>query len=111
MDIELPRCTLSVARRHFQPEEIAGLELLPHMAQTDALNRIWTAKEAFLKALGRGVTVPLGSFTVTLGETGAVLKQDLSPLPFRLHEYPMDAYRICLCTADDRPQLQQVTAE
>lgn len=100
VDVELPRCTAEIAHRFFQPEELDGLELIP-----DQLNRLWTAKEAFVKALGGGLTIPLNSFSVFLQEQGAVLEQTLSPLPYRLHEYQAEESRICLCTTEDRPEL------
>lgn len=100
VDVERPRCTMEIARRFFQPEELDSLELVP-----DQLNRLWTAKEAFVKALGGGLTIPLNSFSVFLQEQGAVLEQTLSPLPYRLHEYQIEQSRVCLCTTEDRPEL------
>ena len=100
VDVELPRCTAKIAHRFFQPEELDGLELVP-----DQLNRLWAAKEAFVKALGGGLTIPLNSFSVFLQEQGAVLEQTLSPLPYRLHEYQIEQSRVCLCTTEDRPEL------
>ena len=108
VDVELPRCTLDIGRRFFQPEELAGLEQLPYAQCRKQLNRLWTAKEAFVKALGGGLTIPLNSFTVRLGEQGAELDQNLSPLPYRLHEYQPDVSQICLCTTEDRPELIHV---
>lgn len=109
-DVELPRCTMRIAERHFCPEELEGLLSLPEHERRDQLNRLWTAKEAYLKALGCGLSIPLTSFTVRLTEDGAFLEQALSPLPYRLHEYRQDCYRLCLCTVDDRPDLTLVTA-
>ena len=106
VDVELPRCSMDIARRHFHPQELEGVEQLPPMVQRDQLNRLWTAKEAFLKALGTGITRELDSFRVCLTEQGASLEQSLSPVPYRLHEYTLDAHRICLCTPDDRPELE-----
>lgn len=109
VDVEFPRCTLDIGQRFFQPEELEGLDQLPYLQCRDQLNRLWTAKEAFVKALGGGLTIPLNSFTVRLGTQGAELEQTLSPLPYRLHEYQPGLCRICLCTTDDRPNLQWVT--
>ncbi len=104
VDVELPRCTAEIAHRFFQPEELEGLELVP-----EQLNRLWTAKEAFVKALGGGLTIPLNSFSVFLQGQGAVLEQTLSPLPYRLHEYQTEESRVCLCTTEDRPELTFVS--
>lgn len=104
VDVELPRDGYAaIARRFFSPEETAQLR-----DETDFL-RVWTAKEAFLKALGRGLTLPLTSFQVELAPEGAFLHQDKSPLPYRLHEYRLPSGHLCLCTLGQRPELVQVT--
>lgn len=95
------RCPAAVARRHFAPEEQTA-------APTDRL-RIWTAKEAFLKALGVGLTIPLDTFRVELSPDTARLVQTQSPLPYRLHEYTLAPYHACLCTLDLRPELFELT--
>ena len=89
VDIQQKRAMDKVARRFF-----------PEAGTVDDALRLWTAKEAYLKLLGRGLTMPLDSFTVQLGEP-----LSLEGLPYRLHEYALNEYRICLCTADDRATL------
>ena len=108
VDVELPRCTLATARRFFAPEEVAMVEALPKSAQVDALLRLWTAKEAFTKALGTGLKQGLASFSVHLSQDGAVLEQNISPLPFRLEEYVLPGCRACLCTLEPRTPLLEV---
>lgn len=99
VDVEVPRCTMELARRHFHPDELAGLSALDDAARADALNRLWTAKEAFVKMLGRGLTVPLDSFTVKLAEP-PTLKQSYTTHDYKLHEYRLDTSRVCLCCCD-----------
>lgn len=108
VDVELPRCTIATARRFFAPDEVAMVEALPRDAQTDALLRLWIAKEAFTKALGAGLRLGLGTFSVRLSQDGATLVQDITPLPFRLEEYMLPGCRACLCTLEARPELQEV---
>ena len=96
VDVEAPRCTPAVARRFFHPEELTSEDSV-------FLTRLWTAKEAFVKSLGRGLTIPLDSFLVRLTDDGAVLHQNHSPLPYTLHEYRLEQDLLCLCTTDDRP--------
>jgi 4'-phosphopantetheinyl transferase len=51
------RDLLDAAAAFCHPDELAGLPVAPD-ARADRLIRIWTAKEAFLKALGAGLTQP-----------------------------------------------------
>ncbi|HEY0270525.1 MAG TPA: 4'-phosphopantetheinyl transferase superfamily protein [Sphingomonas sp.] len=55
-----------VARRLFAAAEWRALEALPPDRRTEGFFNCWTRKEAFIKALGLGVSHPLGSFAVTL---------------------------------------------
>ncbi len=110
VDVELPRCTMAVARRQFHPQEVAALEGLETQARKDALCRLWTGKEAYVKALGRGLTLPLCSFRIILTPEDARLEADMS-LPYCLHEYRLDEHRICLCTTEARPELVLVKRE
>ena len=102
VDVEQPRCTEAVARRFFRSDELTALDPV-------FLTRLWTAKEAFVKALGRGLTIPLDSFAVRLGPDSAELEQSYTPLPYRLHEYRLGDDLLCLCAADDRPELEFVS--
>lgn len=106
VDVELPRCTLATARRFFAPAEVAQVEALPEAARSDALLRLWTAKESFTKALGQGLSLGLNTFEVHLENAGAFLVQQATPLPYRLEEYALLPSRICLCTTEARPELQ-----
>ncbi len=60
-----------VARHHFASEERAALLALPLKERTLAFHRIWTRKEAFVKALGLGIGAPLDRFAVSLDRTVA----------------------------------------
>lgn len=94
VDVELPRCTKEIAGRFFHRDE------LPETEDKDCLLRLWTAKEAFVKALGGGLTIPLDSFLVRLTEKEARLEQTLSPLPYGLQEFVLGEHRVCLCTTE-----------
>ena len=61
-----PADRVDLARRFFAPGEVAALETLPVAEQSGAFVRGWTRKEAFVKALGGGLRVPLDAFEVSL---------------------------------------------
>ena len=56
---------LGLAQRFFCPEELAKLQSLQATAQVEAFFRLWTRKEAFLKAVGKGLTFPLNEVEVS----------------------------------------------
>ena len=62
-----------VATSHFSDEERTALLALPDAEQHKAFYRIWTRKEAYLKALGEGLSYGLGRFAVTMDATDARL--------------------------------------
>ena len=56
-----------ICRRFFAPPEAAEILALSPEAQLRAFFATWTRKEAFVKALGGGLSVPLEDFRVTVG--------------------------------------------
>jgi 4'-phosphopantetheinyl transferase len=68
VDIEQrrPIAAIDVARAFFADSEYAELARLHPSEQIDAFYRCWTRKEAFIKALGKGLVLPLNAFEVDL---------------------------------------------
>jgi 4'-phosphopantetheinyl transferase len=59
---------LQIAESYFCPDEIAELSILHRNEESDAFLRCWTRKEAYLKANGSGLSIPLNKVRVSLGE-------------------------------------------
>jgi 4'-phosphopantetheinyl transferase len=54
----------ALAERSFSTDEAAALSALAAAERERAFFRIWTRKEAFIKAVGRGMSIPMSSFSV-----------------------------------------------
>ena len=70
------RSVLALAQRFFCASEFAALAALPEAQQQLAFLRLWTCKEAVLKALGRGIAFGLHRLEFAL---------DLLGIPTHLH--------------------------
>ncbi len=69
IDIEFIRSDVvkdSTAEYSFSSCEVAQLRSLPATSQTKAFFNCWTRKEAFIKAKGEGLSIPLNQFDVSL---------------------------------------------
>jgi 4'-phosphopantetheinyl transferase len=69
VDVEMIRADLDLdemAVRFFSTREVTRLRMLPAEERTAAFFRCWTRKEAFLKAYGTGLALPLSRFSVSL---------------------------------------------
>lgn len=64
---------LTLARRYFAESEQTALLELPAAEQHAAYYRLWTRKEAYLKALGAGLSYGLARFAVTASAADARL--------------------------------------
>lgn len=74
-----------IAARMFSKAERQGLMELSEPERAAAFLRVWTRKEAYLKAVGTGLFTPLDRFTVPVGATAmpSVGVMDVVPDPER----------------------------
>ena len=65
-----------IAERYFSAREVSDLRTLPPEAKVEGFFHCWTRKEAYLKATGMGLQIPLDSFAVSLlpGKTAQFLE-------------------------------------
>ena len=69
-------------------------------------NAFEIAKEAFLKAIGTGLTLSPDSFRVVLGENEAKIEQNFSKFSYYLQEFSLGESRVCLCATEKAEDLE-----
>jgi 4'-phosphopantetheinyl transferase len=103
--------SLEIATRFFSPEECAKLESVPAGQSVDAFFNCWTRKEAYIKARGQGLSIPLDSFVVAFapGENPALLQVKTGDENFsrwRFHAlHPGTGYKAALAVEGHDHQL------
>ncbi len=76
IDVEQIRADIeieSLARQNFSPREVSDLMALPPEQRPIGFFNCWTRKEAYIKAQGMGLSLPLDSFDVSLSSNEPAL--------------------------------------
>lgn len=88
VDVELVRsdfATDDIARRFFSPVEVKEWHALPDSLRVEGFFLCWTRKEAYVKAKGQGLQIPLESFHVSLTPDQPERLQTEDGLQWSLH--------------------------
>jgi 4'-phosphopantetheinyl transferase len=85
IDVEYIRAewaNISIAERFFSSREVALLRALPASLKSEGFFNCWTRKEAYVKAKGDGLALPLDEFDVSLipGEPAVLVSALNDPL-------------------------------
>lgn len=85
-----------IAQRFLADSEWSQIQALPVELQSAGFYRAWTCKEAYLKATGRGMSLPLGRFAVCTDPR-------LPPRLVATHDNPGDAARFLVRVVNPAP--------
>jgi 4'-phosphopantetheinyl transferase len=64
-EIDDTKADLAIAEAYFARSEVEMLQQAPPSERTRCFFRLWTLKEAYIKAIGEGLSAPLSSFAFT----------------------------------------------
>jgi 4'-phosphopantetheinyl transferase len=92
-----------MAKRFFHPDEFSEMTGLPNRLRTKRFFELWTLKESYIKALGKGLSCPLDSFSMLLDRDKITVRagQDGPALFFKLYDFGPD-YKCSLCLSHDK---------
>ena len=85
----------------FSPAELAQLDALPGSEQPDRYLSLWTLKEAYIKARGMGMALPLREISFLFGDAGAARLEvadgvDEDPARWRFRQLDYSGHRIAI---------------
>jgi 4'-phosphopantetheinyl transferase len=91
-----------IAERFFHPGEYAALVALPGERRRERFYDLWTIKESYIKALGKGLSLALDSFEI-LVENGRINMKAGEGLPvMKFKQYDLGAeYKCAVCAVQD----------
>lgn len=90
----------ALARENFSPEEALAVEALPEEEGRIVFFRLWTIKEAYLKATGAGITGGLANPRVRLGADAVALDGSPGARGWTVREMqPAPGYAAAACVA------------
>ncbi|NOU78935.1 4'-phosphopantetheinyl transferase superfamily protein [Paenibacillus sp. LMG 31459] len=100
IDIEQIRPNnLEVAERFFHPEEYKVIQMLPQNKRLDYFYELWTLKEGYSKALGKGLSLAFDSFAVVTSDGTQQLSQHEQALGYRCRTYTLEeGYKMAACS-------------
>lgn len=99
IDIELVKTLdLGIAESFFSTEENNMLKSKANTEKLEYFYDLWTLKESYIKALGKGLTIPLDSFTALKHKGCITLKSTFDSNTYYFKQYDIDSsYKLSVC--------------
>ncbi len=89
-----------VAKRVLSEPEYSALQTLNAFEKTEQFYSLWTLKESYSKAIGRGLTVPFNGFSIKKSRLNRLFETDDH---YWLRQYDIDPdYKLSVCSTSRR---------
>ncbi|NEW06732.1 4'-phosphopantetheinyl transferase superfamily protein [Paenibacillus sp. SYP-B3998] len=98
---EVKSIDIRLAQRFFSKIEIDDLLAKSELDQYEYFYDLWTLKESYIKAVGKGLSIPLDSFSMRVLANGAisVISEEEG---FHCKQYPLEqGYKLSVCAIKD----------
>ncbi len=94
-----------LTKRYFSPLEDEVFQKKPAEEKTDYFFDIWTLKESYIKAVGKGLSLGLNTFSVIMEKDGIKVRSGYDDR-YYLRQYNIDpAYKLAVC--GERPEFPE----
>lgn len=93
---------LDIAKRFFSQEEYQELMQREASERLSYFYELWTLKEAYIKAVGKGLSIPLNSFSFCIHSGDIIFKSKEDPRNYSFKQYKLDPdYKMAVCGRDN----------
>ncbi|OPX43168.1 4'-phosphopantetheinyl transferase sfp [Ruminiclostridium hungatei] len=90
---------LRIAERFFSKEEFASLMSKEEAHREEFFYELWASKESYIKAIGRGLSIPLDSFSVNIGEKSVRLDSQYQAAAYFFKKYFVEpGFKMVACS-------------
>jgi len=103
IDIEqIKTIDIKIAERFFSNEEVINLTSKCSSEREQFFYNLWTLKESYIKAVGKGLSIPLNSFTMII-EKGNISVRSLTECEnYYFKQYNIDPeYKMAVCSQNN----------
>lgn len=100
VDIEvLKDMGMDIAKRFFTQKECQYIKNAPHNHRTKHFFDLWTLKEAYIKKHGKGLSIPLDSFSMNVKDNSISVEVEDDSLICYFHKYDItNNCKLSVCT-------------
>jgi 4'-phosphopantetheinyl transferase len=99
---------LKIAERFFHEDEYSFLTDKRGKERTERFFELWTLKESYVKYKGKGLQIPLNSFSVTYKNGGYAVIPQTENLTFSQYDWD-DEYKVAACTVDKVQKIAKIS--
>lgn len=105
IDVEIIKpMDFKIAERFFSKDEYHSLMTQPEAMKLNYFYRLWTLKESYIKAEGKGLSIPLDSFSISIGRDSITAVADGETREYRFFQsFLEDTSVYAICTSDRDP--------
>jgi 4'-phosphopantetheinyl transferase len=97
---EIKPIDLGLTEHFFSPLEHHSIMNLPKENQLDYFYSLWSLKESYIKAVGKGLTMPLKSFSIMVDHEGSISIEPKGGTFEFFRQYAFDdRYKLSVCAA------------
>ncbi len=100
---EMRPIDIQLGKRFFSASEYEALTALPKERQLDGFYELWTLKESYMKAVGKGLGIPSASFSIAW-EQGEIKLKTRRREKFFFRQYQLEkGYKLAACSKGNPP--------